>query len=167
MKVLSLTLAIACIGAVNSMATGTEDASGTAASPARNEAPRLEALTARIGRVYDEAETRFRSGGLSIRFRLCDDGPQSTRRRTGLIRLDHRWGDSSRTWFAARELTELITWDAHFATRECVGAVPWSSMLPADLSYLRRYPCYDVRVQVRDPAGRWSNTLRARVKKCR
>jgi hypothetical protein len=163
---LALRAAITTIAVATAVTGGTGVAADATISQAVNDTPRLGPLTARIGRVYDEAEARFRAGGLGLRFRLCDDGPQSTRLRTGLIRLDHRWGDRSRTWFAAQELAPLITWDVRFRTRECVRSVPWSSTLPADLPQLRGYPCYTVRVRVRDPGGRWSNMARAEVKKC-
>jgi hypothetical protein len=166
MKVIVFAAAIASVSLTTVGAIEHDAVGSLAPGLVRNEAPRVSALSARIGRVYDEAAARFRARGLSIRFRLCDDGPQSTSRRTGFIRLDHRWGDGTHTWFAARELAPLMTWDVHFTTPQCVDSVPWSSTLPADLPHLRAFPCYIVLVQVRDPAGRWSNPARVRIKKC-
>jgi hypothetical protein len=139
---------------------------GKVGHTAGNDAPRLVGLSARLGRVYDEPNARFRSGGLSVRLHLCDDGPPSSRDRFGLIRVQHRWGDRTYVWLFAREQSILITWDIHFETPECVRAVPWSSLLPAELPHLRTHPCYSVTVRVRDPGGRWSNSLKEAVKPC-
>ena len=150
------------------MAASTEAAGpGSSVGLSSNDAPRLASVTARIASVYDESRARLRSGGLALRFRLCDDGPPSSDRSFGLMRLEHRWGDGSHTWLFVREQAPLITWDIHFDKPECVSAIPWSSTLPADLSYAGMYACYTVRVRVRDPGGRWSNARSVKVKKCK
>jgi len=132
----------------------------------RNEPPRLSDVTVNIGRVYDERQARVRQGGLRISFRLCDDGPRSGPATVGLVSLTHRWGDRLNDWLLVRERSELIAYDIYFSTPECRARIPWSSTLPADLSYARIFRCYQVTVRVRDPGGRWSNRVTRVVKKC-
>jgi hypothetical protein len=165
---ISVALALASIVLTSMIAGSSAYARGPDIVSMRvNHVPRLQTLAARVGRVYHEQSGRFRAGGLSIRFSLCDDGPPSSARRFGLLRLEHRWGDRFYTWLTVREQARLITWEVRFEKTECVAAIPWSSALPADLPYVRRYPCYVVRLRVRDPGGKWSNTLSDVVKKCR
>lgn len=162
--VLGLALAVVFLPLPDSTNAYGDTAESSLAS-ARNQSPRLSQVTARIGRVYDEGETRYRRGGLRVRFRLCDDGPQSSPDRFGLISITHRWGDRSLEWFLVRERVPLISWDIYFDQSEC-RMISWSSPTPADFPYVTTYRCYSVTVRVRDPGEQWSNTVTRHVKKC-
>lgn len=144
-----------------SVQTGELANHGTAASRANN-APRLSALTAKIGPVHEEGGG-IREGGVRGTYRVCDDGPQTTSRRPSLIRITHRAGES----LLVREQYPTPTWDVYFDKPECVSAIPWSSTIPADLRELRELSCYSVSLRVRDPAGRWSNGATRAITRCR
>jgi hypothetical protein len=127
--------------------------------PAANAPPRLSKLTVRIGTVYLEGGGTKR--GVKGTYRLCDDGPQSSPGRFGLLSITHRSGSS----LLVRERSPSITWDTAFEKPEC-GRVTWSSTIPADLPNMRTSPCYSVTLRVRDPGGLWSNSATRAVTEC-
>lgn len=134
---------------------------GVAQTSTGNDAPHLSAVTARIGPVHREGGG-VKKGGVRGRYRLCDDGPQTSAGRFGLISITHRSGDS----LLVRERYPSISWDIYFAKPECSAGIFWSSTIPADLPEIRTSPCYSVALRVRDPAGRWSNVVRLAVNRC-
>jgi hypothetical protein len=127
--------------------------------------PEVSRLTAIIGRVYDEAETRWRSHGVHGTFRLCDDGPPSSASHFGLIEVTHRWGHGAFVSLLVREAYPTPSWDIYFAKREC-RVIDWSSTIPADLPDARPFQCYVVSIRVRDPGGNWSKGVRRDTKRC-
>lgn len=131
-----------------------------------NAAPRISNVSARIARVYDEAHVKWKSRGVRGTYRLCDDGPQSTPQRFGLIRVTHRWGTRTLESLIVREQYPSISWDIYFRKFECRSGISWSSTIPADIPLVHNYPCYSVTLRVRDPGGRWSNAVTRVVKKC-
>jgi hypothetical protein len=128
---------------------------------ALNNPPRLSALKARIGRVHLEGGGT-KEGGIRGTFRLCDDGPQTSRGRHGLISITHRSGTS----LLVRERYPSTSWDIYFAKPECRSGIFWSSTIPADLPSIRTSPCYSVAIRVRDPGGLWSNVVALAVNRC-
>ncbi len=142
------------------------DGLGRADTISANKAPRITAFSARIGRVYEEGGG-YRNGGLTMRFALCDDGPENVvGRRYARISVTHRWGSRRAERLLVREQEDLITYDIHFVPPECVRGIPWTSTVPADLPRTRFYRCYSVTLRVRDPAGRWSNSFTRVVRGC-
>ena len=158
---LHATSALFVLLALALLATPRVSAESNGVHGAANQPPRIAALSARIGRVHIEGG-RSRSGGVLGTYRLCDDGPESGQSRNGLIRVVHRSGTS----LLVREQYPSISWDIYFATPECRSQIAWSSTIPADLPELRKSRCYSVSISVRDPGGRWSNTVTRAVTKC-
>lgn len=170
MRLMVLPVVVACATAVSvcpssALAAPVPTASRTDAGvvyQATNRPPQLANLTARIGRVYEEGRG-WKSGGLQLRFGVCDDGPQNTSRRWALLTIVHRWKDGTGSWRSKRESIPLITYDISFDQEQCIRRVSYGSVVPANLA---SYTCYEIAVRVRDPAGAWSNTAKRTVRAC-
>jgi hypothetical protein len=129
--------------------------------------PRVADLTARLGPVPVQGGGTKR--GVKGTYRLCDDGPPSSGKRSGLEEVTHRWSAGTRRddmSLLVRERRPSISWDIYFRQSECRSRIFWSSTIPADVSIARSYPCYSVTLRVRDPGGRWSQSVTRDVKKC-
>ncbi len=159
---LTIPAVVIAVAAMLGFATG----SGLALSTASNAPPRLSNLTAHIGRVHLEGGGS-KKGGVKGTYRVCDDGPQTSRGRFDLIRITHRWGNQGFDRRLVREQYPSTTWDVYFDKPECRAKIFWSSTIPADLKSVRAYACYSVTLRVRDPGGKWSNVVTRVVKNCR
>jgi hypothetical protein len=130
-----------------------------------NGPPALSIVSAKIDRVYDEAESRWKPGGVKGAYRLCDDGPPSDVSHFGLIEIAHTWGTKRFVSLLVRERFTTPSWDVYFRKREC-RSIAWSSTIPADLPDAHAYPCYLVSIRARDPGGKWSAPDRRNVRRC-